>query len=207
MPDGVDEGRHQLGRAEFLALEVLRSQVVVGLGNSLDELLPEGVEVGSQRFGRLADSAVGKVCAAGNDIDDALEVALRAYGKMNRDAGLPEAFTDGGDGGLEVRILAVHLVDHDEHGFRGGFGPAPQHVGPDLRPGGRIDEDEGAVGNPQRADNLADEVQVSGWVQEVDLVVGPLDGAEPRGLRSFRGAVPPVRSRMPQCRPRPGPGG
>src|SRR5690606_9799319 len=69
----------------------------------------------------------------------------------------------------------VHLVDHERPGQVGGCRCIPDLLRADLDAGRRVQEDERQVGDAHRAADLTDEVGVAGGVEQVDLVVAPLD--------------------------------
>ncbi len=177
--DAFDEAGADFVVAQFFAFEVFGEQVVVGFGGGLDH--------GEARFGGFVlevgrDVAFGVLGALGvgrgvsfhlDEVDDAFEAFLGADGELDGHDVVAEFFPHLGDGGGEVGVFTVHLVDEGEPGHTGFFGIFPDVLGADLNPGGAAEDDKRGVHRPERAFDFGDEVGVAGGVEEIYLMVAP----------------------------------
>ena len=77
--------------------------------------------------------------------------------------------------GVEAGPLPVELVHEHHAGQAQVGGHLPRLLGLDLDPVDRADHEYRQVGHPQRGRDVADEVGVARRVDEVDLVVAPLE--------------------------------
>ncbi len=84
---------------------------------------------------------------------------------------------------LDAGVGTVGLVDHQDHGQRGGEGLAQHEAGLRQRPFGGVDEQHDAVDHGQAALDLATEVGVAGGVDHVDDDLGAV------GLTTVHGGV------------------
>ena len=169
---------------ELLAAEVGLHEVVVGLGDGLDQLLPVlGDHVG--HVGRdlldgvvlaLLDLAAPGQRAHLDQVDDSDEVVLRADGQLDRQRLGAEPVLDGPHGEVEVRAELVHLVDEADARDVVLGGLPPDLLGLRLDPFLAVEDRDRAVEHPQVALHLDGEVDVPGGVDDVDLVVFPEAG-------------------------------
>ena len=168
-----------------LAVEVLLHEGVVGLGHALDEvvavlrrLLGEvGRDLLDLVLGTQGDVTLG---VAGPDqgahvdqVDDTDEVVLGTDRQLEHEGLRAEAVLDGVDGEVEVRAELVHLVDEADARDVVLVGLAPHGLGLGLDALLAVEDGDGAVEDAQRALDLDGEVDVTGGVDDVDLVVLP----------------------------------
>ena len=184
--DGLVQKRLQLLLRELLlAVQVLHHELVVGFGHQVAKLVARVLRhVGV--FGRdvldaLGIAALVKVARLhADDVDDALEVGIHAYGDGDRPQTRAEARVQRGHGRVEVGVLAVDVVD--VHGARQAhvLGFAPQLGGHHLWPGNRVHHEERHFGRLHGGQRVADEVGMARRVQKVDLEVLVGNGSEGR---------------------------
>jgi len=160
---------------ELLPVEVAREEVLVGLHDRLDELLPEvpdavGLflrEVGDRVFGTLQHLAV-------EEIDGRLQILVLADGHVERHDADPVGLAQLLQHPVEIGVLAVEPADdHDARRF-GFFELRPHRLRADLDPSGGVDEDDRGVGHAEPGVLVAGEVGEAGRIDEVDFdaVVG-----------------------------------
>ena len=106
---------------------------------------------------------------------------------------------------VKMRIEFVHRVDHQDLGDAEVRGVIPDPLGADADAVLGMDDDQGEVGHAQRAEGLADEVQVAGSVNDVELLAHPF-GVEQGGLHGnlallFAGVVIGDRACRRRCGP------
>ena len=176
--DGLGEGRLELGRGDLLLGEELLEELVVGLGDGLDELAARLVG-GRREVGR--DVALGGLLALvdvslhAEQIDDALEVVLAADGDLDghdlRAEGLAQAL----DGEREVGALAVEHVAEEDAREAAFVGARPEPLGLDLDAEDAVDDHEGRLDDPQRGDGVGEEARVAGRVEEIEAESLALD--------------------------------
>ena len=160
-------------------LQVLLDEVVVGFGDRLHELLASGVGQSVQvlRPLRLLGSGpVGvEVRLLVQEVGDTVEFVLASDRQLEGSHLVPERGDELVEGRLEVRPLAVELVDEDRPRQPRLDGELPRHLRLDLDAVDGRDHDDDRVDRPDRRSEVADEVGVSGSVQHVDLRSVPLD--------------------------------
>ena len=166
---------------EFLAAEVLLQKLLVGLGNGFEQL--GAVLVGLLlQVGRDLDGVVGlaELGLAAPDlgvhldqVDDALEFALRADRQLDRDDVRAKALLHRAHGEVEVRADLVHLVDEADARYVVLVGLAPDLLGLRLDTLLAVEHGNGTVEHAKAALHLDGEVDVPGGVDQVDLVVFP----------------------------------
>src|SRR6478735_2259199 len=176
----------ELGDGEVLVtlLEVLLHDVVVGLGERLDELLAVLRSLLGELGRDLLDLVVlahGGLAAPGegthaDQVDDTEEVGLGTDGQLEDQRGGVQALDHHVDAAPEVGTGAVELVDeaHPRDGVLVGLAPHGHGLGLDT--GDTVEDGDGAVEDAQRALDLGGEVDVPGGVDDVDLVFLPPAG-------------------------------
>src|SRR5690606_35097202 len=117
----------------------------------------------------------GQVGAGGEDVDHTGKRRLGADRQLHRRDRAAEGLAELLDRALEIRVLAVHLVDEDQPRAPGVGGVAPDQLGAHLDTGGRIAHDHRTLGDAQRRVDLAGKVKIAGRVDQVDLVILPGD--------------------------------
>ena len=157
---------------------VSRSSLVSATASS--ELRRGGRRPGPTSFGgRVVFGALSPhVGVAGDEVDDAGEALDGADRHLHGDAVAAELGLDLAQSFVEVGVFTVHAVDDDGAGDAALCGHLPGMLGADLHARGGADHDYGGVGGRETAVGLADEVGVTGGVDEVELVVFPLRGEE-----------------------------
>ena len=177
-----------------LLVEVALHQLVVVLGDGLEQVrcAPRGRRpcrsAGiSLDLGLLAEVVLVDDRLLLDEVDDALEVALGADRKLDRDGVRAEAVDHRLDALVEVRADAVHLVDVGDARDAVLVGLAPDGLGLRLDAGDRVEQRDRAVEHAQRALDLDGEVDVARRVDDVDAVVAPGGGG--RGGRDRDAAL------------------
>ena len=134
--------------------------------------------------GRLA-AAVGRKRPRlhRDEIDDAAERLLFANRQLQRHDRAPEHRAQRLERSVEARALAVEPIQHDDARHLELLGGRPDFLGRDLDAGDSVDDDERAIRDAQRRARVAQEVRHAGRVDEIDLVLVPLDVGEAAGQR------------------------
>ena len=146
---------------QFLTLEVLVRQLLVGLGRGLDDSL-------TGLFGLIGE-VFGNVRLRVEQVDDPAEVGLGAYRKLNGHALATERLDKGLHDSVEVGVLPVELAHDDQLGQVFGHLPHLDRADFDARRG--RDEDEGGICSAEGRHDLAAIVGIAGAVNQVDLEV------------------------------------
>ena len=175
------------GHLRFLEQQLEQLVVVVG------DLLQQVFAAGRRRFGEvLGDLDLFLFLAHlvfvddrlhRHQVDDALEVSLRADRQLDRHRVRSQAVDHRLHALLEVGPDAVHLVDVGDARDVVLVGLAPDGLGLGLDAGDRVEQRDRAVEHAQRALHLDGEVDVAGGVDDVDPVALPLCGGGGRGDR------------------------
>ena len=189
--DAVVQGVLELVEARHVTLEVALEHGVVGHHDALDQvvvdLVLELLHLVGDGLG-AGDAALVDVGGVGEQVGDAPEPGLLADRQLERCDARAEPLAQLGQRGVEAGALAVELVD--EHHARDVEAPGevPRLLGLHLDPVDGADDEHGEVGDPQRHRHLAEEVRVARGVDQVDLVVAPLERCD--GQR--QGDAPPL---------------
>ena len=112
----------------------------------------------------------------GQQVNVADEIALGAHGQLHDDRGRVEAFLDGANREVEIGAHLIHLVDEADTRDVVLIGLAPHGLGLGLHALLAVEHSDSAVEDAQRALNLNGEVNVTGGVDDVDLVTVPERG-------------------------------
>ena len=169
-------------RGELLALEVLRGEVVVDLGDGLDHRGAVALGLRAQLLGDVDDvDLLAEVVAVEDrlhldEVDDALERVLAADRQLDGHRVRAEALADRLDAAPEVGAGAVELVDEAEARHAVAVGLAPDRLGLGLHAGHAVEDDDRAVEHAQAALHLDGEVHVPGRIDDVDAMVLPEAG-------------------------------
>ena len=189
--DGLLEPVSDLFARELALLEVFLHQLLVALGDHLDELPAALVglvlEVGGDvlfdelsAFVLLVDERF-----AVDEVDDASEVPLLADRNLDGHGLTAEELLDRLERPVEAGVLPVHLADDDDSGKPVLFEHLPDLFRADLDPGHGVDEDGRAVDGAQAGPGVPEEVAVSGGIDDVDLMVLVVDKAGRGADRDF----------------------
>ena len=184
-------GRADLVGRDLLATDVLLHQVVVDLGQALDQflaILPGLVtQIGRDldRLELLAERLVVRpdVGLHLDEIDQPDELVLGPDRDMDRDGMGAQTRAHHLQGAVVVRADPVHLVDVDDPRHLVLVGLPPHRLRLGLHARHRIQDRHRAVEHAQRALDLHGEVDVSRRVDDVDPAVTP----EARGRRGRDG--------------------
>ncbi len=165
-----------------LLLEEQLEQLVVVVGDLLQQMLSRGGGLLDQSLGNLDDLLFGAELVFVDDrlhrhqIDDALELALGADRQLDRDGLGAEAVDHRLYALLEIGASAVHLVDVGDPRDVVLVGLAPDRLRLWLDARDRVEQRDRAVEHAQRALDLDREIDVAGRVDDVDAVALPLRG-------------------------------
>ena len=208
--DAVVERVLELVDRGDVAVEVALEHGVVGHDDALDQVVVDLVLELLHLVGDLLgvrDPVLVDVRRVGEQVGDAPEVGLGADGQLEGGDAGAEAVAELRQRDVEARPLAIELVDEHHAGDAEVAGHLPRLLGLHLDPVERADHEHRQVGDAQRGGDLAHEVGVARGVDEVDLVVAPLERARSRATARCRACAPRGRSRTRSCRPRRGPCG
>ncbi len=183
----AQRGQH-LRLADRAFLQVLREQVVVGLGGGLDQLLAVGLR-GLDEIGRdlgLLDLAVGQHERPHRDqVHHSSEAVLGADRELQRHEPALQPLLQRLERAEEVGPLAIEPVHHDRARQREVVGELPDLLGLDLHARHRVHHHHRGARHPQARARVGHEVAVAGGVDEVEpvaLVVGEADRGVQRDL-------------------------
>ena len=169
--DAAVEAGVELLVADLLALEVLRQDVVVGLGGGLEELVAALRDLVGEAVGdRDLDlrPAVEPIRLAVDEVDVALERLARADRDVERRDLVAEPAPERVERRRRVRVLLVALVDEEARRPAGRAAQRDARLEPGLDRPRRVGDEQRAVGRGEAADDLGDEVRVAGRVDERD---------------------------------------
>ncbi len=177
--DRLLESRLHLLFAEVALREERLHELVVALGDHLDEPLVQLGRVGGELLGDRAGRGLARVVREpalhGDEVDDAAEALLLADRGLHGHAGPAELLLELVHDAAAVGALAVHAVDDDESGEPEVLAGLPGLFGLDLDARDRVDDDERRVRGAQAAEHLRDEDSVARRVDQVDLLLLPLE--------------------------------
>ncbi len=180
------EARVKLGVRDLLLTEVLLEHVVVRFGRGFEQLVAaEGHLVG--QLGRDGDLHVhGAVELVGLAMDQ-VHVAGERLPGADRDVERGDLVAERGAQGVERRrrvgVLAVALVEH-EAGRDAGLAPGPdRRLEPGLDATRRVHHEQRGIGGVEAFDHLGHEIRVAGRVDDRDLVLAVLEGADREAQR------------------------
>ena len=177
---GAEGAADHLGRDRVLVLEVALHQLVVELGDRVDQqvmvLLRELEQLGRDLADRevLAEVVVVRDRVHLDEIDDAAVMLLLADRDLHADRVRAEAVAHRLDGVEEVGAGAVHLVDERDARHAVAVGLAPHGLGLRLHAGDGVEDGNRAVEHAQGALDLDRKVHVPGRIDNVDPMVAPL---------------------------------
>ena len=176
---------HELLGGEVALLEERLHHAFVYVRDLLDELraseLRVVLHVGRDLAHRESLPLVGIVVLPHDglhvdEIDDAFEAVLASDRELDGACVRPELLAELSDDALEVRAHAVHLVDERDSRNVVAVRLAPDGLGLRLHAADGAEDAHRSVEHAQRALDLHREVDVSGSVDDVDVVSAPLAG-------------------------------
>ena len=177
-----------LGDGQLALFEVLLHELFAGLGDSLNQLGAVLFSLLNQVSGDVLNLVGGThghvtlgvagpyVCLHFEQVNDTDEVALSTDGELNNQRASAQAVNDGLNGEVEVRTHLVHLVDEADTGDVVLVSLTPNGLRLGLNTFLAVEHSNSAVEDAQGALNLNGEVDVTGGVDDVDLVVLPEAG-------------------------------
>ncbi len=178
-----------VGRHRGLVSEVRLHQLVVVLGDRVDQRVMRGMRRVGEVGGDLADrERLAEIVVVGDrlhldEVDDAAVLILLADRQLHRNRVGPEAVAHRRHRVQEVRAGAIHLVDEGDPGDAVAVGLAPDGLGLRLHAGDGVEDGDRAVEDAQRALDLDREVHVPGSIDDVDAMVAPERRGRSRGDR------------------------
>jgi len=168
---------------DVLLLEVLVHDRVVEVRDCLDEVVPvladevlhsgrdlERLGVGGAEIVRVDDRLLR------DQVDVALERALRPDRQLDRDRARAQARSNRPKRAVEVRPDPVHLVDEGDARHAVAVGLAPDRFGLRFHTRDGIEHRHRAVQHTKRPLDFHREVHVPGCVYDVDRVLAPVGG-------------------------------
>ena len=168
-----------LGRDGLLVQQIRLEQLLVVLGNGVDQLVVVLLRLLGE-LGRdllllelhpeLVEPDLG---AHVDDVDDAAEVLLLADRQLHRDGLRAQPVDHRLHGGEEVRARAVHLVHERDPGNLVVVGLPPDRFGLRLDARDRVEDRDRTVEHAQASLDLDRKVHVPGRIDNVDAVVLP----------------------------------
>jgi hypothetical protein len=171
-----------------LALDELREQMIVELGDSLDHFLAvflglldqvrgnlHDVELRAQRFVMPQDGVHL------HQVDNALELVFGAHGDLNGNRLALQTLDDGLHRMEEIRADAVHLVNETDARDVVFIGLPPHRLRLRLHSGDGVEHRHRAIQHAQAALHLGGKIHVAGRIDDVDLDVLPLASGGGRG--------------------------
>ena len=167
--------------AEGSLVQILHGQLVIGHSGGFRDFFQSHFDVVSHIGGNgnflglaLVGALIGLVF---QNVYNALEISAVANGQHNRHNGAAELFAQRLLHLMEVRVLAIHLVDDEHLGHMILGRQFPGFFSADGDAAHSADDDTGSFHDAQGTHGLADEVKVAGNVDDVDHLLLPLDGS------------------------------
>ena len=163
---------------QFAGLEVLLKQLLVGLGDLVEQLgtillslvLQVGRDVGGVVVGtQIAGNVVPDVGLHADKVDDAGEVVLSADRQLDDQRGRAQLGLDGVDGVVEVSAELIHLVDEADTRNAVLVSLTPHGLGLRLHAFLAIEHGDSTIEHTQGALHLGREVHVARGIDDVDL--------------------------------------
>ncbi len=178
------QGVGQFAEGGQVTVEVALQKGVVGHHDAFDEgvvdlVFPIGQLVGDRTLGGGA-VAVG-VRGVRQQVRDAVEGGLRPDRQLQRGDACSQTGLQLADDVVEVSPLPVDLGHEHRPGDAEVSGGAPDQLGLHLDAVDRADHEHGEVSDAERGHHLADVIREAGGVDQVDLVVPPLELRQRQG--------------------------
>ena len=176
------DGGLQLLAGDLLALEVLLHQLLIVLGDSLDEDVVVLLGLLLHVLGDLLEAhVVAHIVVVDlslhiDQVDDALKGVFLADGQLDRHAVGVQTVVQHLDAAEEVGAHGIHLVDVNHTGDLVLVRLAPDSLGLGLNAALRGQNGDRTVQNAQRALDLDGEVDVARGVDDVDTMTALLVG-------------------------------
>ena len=128
------------------------------------------------RFGEFAALVAG----VGDDfvarhVEHLVEAGAGVDGDGQREDAVAEMLADLGQGLVEIGLLLVEGIDDDHLGDAVLGGVFPHGVGADADAVVGVDDDEGEIADAQGAEAFADEIRVTGAVEDIELLAEPFE--------------------------------
>ena len=162
-----------LGELLF-AIEVFHHKVVIGFSNQVAQLVARHLgllKIFIGNFFHALRIAFEVARLHAQNIDDALEIFVNANGNGHHAQTRAEAGVQRGHDNVEVRMLAIDVVNEHRARQAHSFGLAPQLRGHDLRALYGVNHEHGHFGGVHGCERVANEVGVARRVEQVDLVI------------------------------------
>ena len=178
---GAANGPDQPLLGDLLALEIGGHDLVVAIGQRLQQKIAIGVRLGAQFLGYgcfpVAGAEILVVPEQGlhpHQVHHPLEVVFRSHRKLDDQRPGSEPVLDHLHHPEIVGADTVHLVDVRDPRDAVLVRLPPHGFGLGLDPAHRAEHRDGPVQHPQRTLHLDGEVHVAGGVDDVDPVVAPM---------------------------------
>lgn len=185
--DGLmDTGAHFVFGEAALG-EELFEEGIVGFGDVFDQL---GMELRDASFMVAGGGCLGVFAGAiglvsnefaAHDIEDLVEAGAGVDWDGEGEGAVAEPGADQLEGCVEVDVFFIEAIDGDDLGDAVLGGIFPDLIGADPDAVEGIDDDEGEVGDPEGAEAFADEIEVTGCIDDIEFFIEPL-GVEEGGV-------------------------
>ena len=113
-----------------------------------------------------------------NNVDNAFEGIFFADRNLNRHDVIAEFFTELVKGFIEVRVFAIHFVYEKCAGQFQIFGKSPSFFRFDFNAGIRRNDNQCGISRSHCTLNFADEIRITGRVDEIYFVIFPFGDGE-----------------------------
>ena len=155
-------------------------QAVVRLGNVLNQLAVQFLDPGFQfaggRFLLVFATGIDRIGhhLVAQNIQGAVETGTGIHRHAQGEYMPAKPFLRLPDHGVEIHVFLVHRIHHDHFWNAVPRRIIPYPIGADAQTVLGVDHHQRKIADPQRAQPFADKVQVTGRINDVQLLASPL---------------------------------
>lgn len=180
--NAFNHGCRNLDFGDFLPFDVFLQQFIVEFSHGLNEFLTCLFDIALNVLWNIRNEVFlimrDNLHMQGQQVDDALKGRFLTDWQLHGHDTVAEAHAQLFDDLLEIRMLAVHLIDKERARQLRLFRIAPGLFRFHLDARRRRNHDECAVRRRQRPFDFTDKVRISRSVDEIDFIITPFAGRQ-----------------------------